>query len=75
MTIDLEIARAAKLKPIGEISSKVGIPDDAVLQHGHHIAKVSLDYCEKTAAKGGGKAKTRKKAPAKRKKPAAKTES
>ena len=55
MTIDLEIARAAKLKPIGEISSKVGIPDDAVLQHGHHIAKVSLDYCEKTAAKGGGK--------------------
>ena len=47
MTIDLEIARAANLKPITDISGKLGIPDDAVLQHGPHIAKVSLDYCEK----------------------------
>jgi formate--tetrahydrofolate ligase len=55
MTIDLEIARAAKLQPITDISKKVGIPDDAVLQHGPHIAKISLDRCEKIAAKGGGK--------------------
>ncbi|GAB4234943.1 MAG: formate--tetrahydrofolate ligase [Methyloligellaceae bacterium] len=33
----------------------MGIPDDAVLQHGHHIAKVSLDYCEGVAAKPKGK--------------------
>ncbi len=55
MTIDLEIARAANLKPITEISGKLGIPDDAVLQHGPHIAKVSLDYCEKVAATPKGK--------------------
>jgi formate--tetrahydrofolate ligase len=55
MTIDLEIARAAKLQSITDISKKVGIPDDAVLQHGPHIAKISLDRCEKIAAKGGGK--------------------
>jgi len=55
MNVDLEIARAAKLKPITDISKKVGIPDDVILQHGPHIAKVSLDYCEKISTKGGGK--------------------
>jgi formate--tetrahydrofolate ligase len=55
MTIDLEIARAAKLKPITEISGKLGIPDDVVLQHGPHIAKITLDHCEKVSAKGKGK--------------------
>lgn len=55
MNVDLEIARAAEMRPITEISKKVGIPDDAILQHGPNIAKVSLDYCEKVSAKGGGK--------------------
>ena len=34
MTIDLEIARAAKMKPITEIADKLGIPEDKVLLHG-----------------------------------------
>ena len=42
MTIDLEIARAANLKPITEIASTLGIPNDVVLQHGPHIAKIAL---------------------------------
>jgi formate--tetrahydrofolate ligase len=55
MNIDLEIARAAKLKPITEIASKIGIPDDAVLQHGPHIAKIELSHVEKIAEKPDGK--------------------
>ncbi len=55
MNIDLEIARAANLKPITEISSKIGIPDDVVLQHGPHIAKIDLSHVEKIAEKPNGK--------------------
>ena len=55
MTIDLEIARSAKLKPITEIASKLGIPEDVVLQHGPHIAKISLSHVEKIAEKPNGK--------------------
>ena len=55
MTHDLDIARAAKLKPITEIAGKLGIPDDAVLQHGPYIAKIDLPYVEKIAQKPDGK--------------------
>ena len=55
MNIDLDIARAAKLKPITEIASKIGIPDDVVLQHGPHIAKIELSHVEKIAEKPNGK--------------------
>ena len=55
MNIDLDIARAAKLKPITEIASKIGIPDDVVLQHGPHIAKIELSHVEKIAEKPDGK--------------------
>ncbi|MCH8239452.1 MAG: formate--tetrahydrofolate ligase, partial [Proteobacteria bacterium] len=55
MTHDLDIARAAKLKPITEIAGKLGIPDDAVLQHGPYIAKIALPYVERIAQKPDGK--------------------
>jgi len=41
---DLEIARAAKLRPIGEIAAKLNIPDDAVEPYGRHKAKIGLDF-------------------------------
>ena len=43
---DIEIARAAKIKPIGEVLSKANIPDDpfAFSPMGRHIAKINLEY-------------------------------
>ncbi len=55
MTTDLEIARSATLKPITEIAGELGIPGDVVLQHGPHIAKISLAHVEKIAKKADGK--------------------
>jgi formate--tetrahydrofolate ligase len=44
MNPDLEIARAAKLRPIHEIAARLGIPDDAVEPYGRHKAKIALDF-------------------------------
>ena len=41
---DIAIARAAKIKPIGEIAAKLRIPDEDLEHYGHYKAKVSLDY-------------------------------
>ncbi len=43
---DIEIARTAKIKPIGDVLSKVSIPDDpfAFSPMGRHIAKLNLEY-------------------------------
>ena len=41
---DIAIARAAKIKPIGEIAAKLRIPDADLEHYGHHKAKISLDY-------------------------------
>jgi len=41
---DIEIARATKIKPIGEIAAKLHIPDKDLEHYGHYKAKVSLDY-------------------------------
>ena len=43
---DIEIARAAAIKPIAEIADGLGIPNDALVPFGHTKAKVSLDYIE-----------------------------
>ena len=43
---DIEIARAAPIKPITEIADKLGIPNEALVPFGHTKAKVSLDYIE-----------------------------
>jgi formate--tetrahydrofolate ligase len=47
MSTDLEIARAAKLRPIAEIGARLGIPEDALEPYGRHKAKVSLDFIRK----------------------------
>jgi formate--tetrahydrofolate ligase len=41
---DLEIARAARMKPIVEIADKLGVGRAHVLPFGHHKAKIDLDY-------------------------------
>ena len=41
---DIEIARAAKIKPIGEIAAKLRIPAADIEQYGHYKAKISLEY-------------------------------
>ena len=41
---DIEIARAAKKKPIQEIAAKVGIPYEHLLPYGHDKAKVSEEF-------------------------------
>ncbi|HWL82573.1 MAG TPA: formate--tetrahydrofolate ligase [Roseomonas sp.] len=44
MATDLDIARAAKLLPIGEIAARAGIPDEALEPYGRYKAKISLDF-------------------------------
>ncbi|MBC9209040.1 formate--tetrahydrofolate ligase [Roseomonas aerophila] len=44
MATDLEIARAAQLRPIREIAEKAGIPESALEPYGRHKAKISLDF-------------------------------
>ena len=43
---DIEIARAAKIKPIGDVLAKVNVPNDhfAYSPMGRHIAKLNLEY-------------------------------
>jgi formate--tetrahydrofolate ligase len=44
MSIDLEIARAATLVPIGRVADRAGIPDEALEPYGKFKAKVGLDF-------------------------------
>jgi formate--tetrahydrofolate ligase len=46
MNPDLEIARAAKLRPIGEIAAKLGIPDDAIEPYGRYKAKIGSAFID-----------------------------
>jgi len=43
---DIEIARAAKIKPIGDVLAKVNIPDNpfSFSPMGRHVAKLNLEY-------------------------------
>jgi formate--tetrahydrofolate ligase len=41
---DIDIARAAKIRPITEIAAKLNIPDRHIEQYGKRKAKVSLDF-------------------------------
>ncbi|TLM85494.1 formate--tetrahydrofolate ligase [Pseudarthrobacter sp. NamE2] len=43
---DLEIARAARILPIGEIAAAAGINEDAVEQYGRYKAKIDPDRLE-----------------------------
>lgn len=55
MLSDIEIAQAAKMKPIGEVAAKLGVADDYVEQYGKYKAKLSLDLVNSVAENGDGK--------------------
>jgi formate--tetrahydrofolate ligase len=55
MQSDIEIARAAKMLPIAEIASRLGIPSDALEPYGRTKAKVSLGFVHGLADKPDGK--------------------
>ncbi len=55
MLDDIEIARAAKLRPIGEIAAKLGIPDEALIPHGRHIAKIEHAFVAEAKKRPRGK--------------------
>ena len=45
MATDIEIARQAKMKPIGEIATRLGIPEEALEPYGRTKAKIAMDWC------------------------------
>ena len=53
---DIEIARAAIMKPILPLAEgKLGIPSEALVPYGHFKAKLSLDYIDSVKDKPNGK--------------------
>ena len=52
---DLEIARAATLKPIEEIGAVVGLPQEALYRHGPYKAKIDLNYIAGLAERPRGR--------------------
>ena len=48
---DIEIARAAKKKPIQDIGAKLGIPTQHLEPYGHDKAKVSSEFIKSLANK------------------------
>jgi formate--tetrahydrofolate ligase len=52
---DLEIARAAKLRPIEEIGERAGLPLQALYRHGPYKAKIDLDHIATLKDKPQGK--------------------
>ncbi|TGT02058.1 formate--tetrahydrofolate ligase [bacterium M00.F.Ca.ET.177.01.1.1] len=52
---DIEIARAAKKKPIQEIGAKIGIPYEHLLPYGHDKAKVSAEFIKSVKGNKDGK--------------------
>ncbi len=55
MPTDIEISRAAKMRPIGEIAARLGIPDEAVEPYGRTKAKISLRWLNGKRAGPQGK--------------------
>jgi len=52
---DLEIARAARLKPIGEIAAALGIEESELELYGRYKAKITLHVLERLATRPDGK--------------------
>jgi len=52
---DIEIARAARMKPIGEIAAAIGIGGAELHPFGHTKAKVGFDFIDKLADRPDGK--------------------
>ncbi|MEE7446606.1 formate--tetrahydrofolate ligase [Methylobacterium radiotolerans] len=55
MPSDIEIARAATLKPIAQVAETLGIPDDALHNYGKHIAKIDHGYIAGLESRKPGK--------------------
>ncbi|MBO0750142.1 MAG: formate--tetrahydrofolate ligase, partial [Porphyrobacter sp.] len=55
MPTDIEIARAAKMKPIAEIGARLGIPDEALDPYGRFKAKISMDWIRQQQGREDGK--------------------
>jgi formate--tetrahydrofolate ligase len=55
MASDIEIARAARLKPIAEIAAKIGAPESALRPYGRFIAKLEYDFLESLSDRPEGK--------------------
>ena len=55
MKSDIEVAREAKMKPIGEVAAKIGIPDDALMPYGKTKAKISFEFINSLKGKPDGK--------------------
>ena len=55
MQTDIEIAQQARLKPIGEIAARLGIPDEALEPYGRTKGKVSLEWLAQQSGRPNGK--------------------
>ncbi|MBV9909581.1 MAG: formate--tetrahydrofolate ligase, partial [Hyphomicrobiales bacterium] len=55
MRSDIEIARAARLKPIAEIAETIGAPESALRPFGRFIAKLEYDFLESLSDRPDGK--------------------
>ncbi|MGH7613732.1 MAG: formate--tetrahydrofolate ligase, partial [Gemmatimonadales bacterium] len=49
---DIEIAQAAKLRPVADIAAELGLRDDEVELYGKYKAKISLDALARRPPKG-----------------------
>lgn len=55
MASDIEIARAARMKPIAEVGARLGIPPDALENYGSTKAKVRSDFISGLSSRPDGK--------------------
>ena len=55
MRSDIEIARAARLKPIAEIAAKIGAPESALHPFGRFIAKLEYGFLRSLGDRPDGK--------------------
>src|SRR5690606_31867865 len=55
MPTDIEIARAAKMKPIAEIAAELGIPGESLEPYGRFKAKVQMDWIKQQQGRDDGK--------------------
>ncbi|EAX48504.1 Formate--tetrahydrofolate ligase [Thermosinus carboxydivorans Nor1] len=55
MLSDIEIAQAAKMRPIDQIAGALGIDADYVEHYGRYKAKIALDFYDKVAGRPDGK--------------------
>lgn len=55
MLADIEIARAARLKPIQEVADRLAIPGDALIPYGRHIAKIEHGFVSEARRRPRGK--------------------